>query len=397
MVKPQYAMNVRAKPGDEHLAAFTLSGSVYYDEAIFEKEMDRVFRHSWMNVGRLDRIPNPGDFFTRDIAGESVIFIRGDDGKARGFYNVCRHRGTRLVEASEGQKLRSLVCPYHAWAYGTDGRLVGAPHTDYLEDFDKEDFGLHPVATETWGGFLWANLDPKARPLRKDFGEFFDMVAHMNFEDLVLGAKHEYKVQANWKILAENYSECYHCAPIHPGLNRVTPYLGGDNNAWMARGKDPRRLFSGGWQDFDKDYTSMTVTGYTKRPPLKGMRPEDLRRIYYWVVFPNLFFSLHPDYLMIHRDWPTSPTTSTIECEWYFDPDVARSKDFDPSDAVDMWDEINRQDWDICQRTQLGVRSRAWQGGRFSEQEPLVYDYDKFYAEAMGLAKPKVARKKRGK
>jgi Rieske 2Fe-2S family protein len=113
------------------------------------------------------------------------------------------------------------------------------------------------------------------------------------------------------------------------------------------------------------------------------MTEEDRKRIYYWVVFPNMFFSMHPDYLMIHRDWPQSPTASKVECEWYFDPETMAAPGFDPSDAVDMWDEINRQDWAVCERTQLGVRSRAWARGRFSDQEPLVYDLDKAYALRM--------------
>ena len=373
--------NPRARPGDEHLSARTPPGAVYYDEGVFQEEMEKLFFRHWLNVGHVGQIPNPGDFFTRDVGTESLLFIRGSDGQVRGFYNVCRHRGTRLVAEASGEKLRSIVCPYHAWTYGTDGKLAGAPHTEMLEDFDREDFGLHPVATETWAGFVWANLDPKAGPLKEHLGDLIKLNERWDIAGLKLGARHVYEVDANWKILAENYSECYHCAPIHPGLNRVTPYLGGDNDAWMARGK--KGNINGGFQIFAGDYTSMTTSGYTKRPPLKGMTEEDRRRIYYWVVFPNMFWSVHPDYLMVHRDWPQNPTHSRIECEWYFDPETMARPDFDPSDAVVMWDEINRQDWAVCERTQLGVRSKAWTGGRFSGQEPLVYDLDKAYLEKM--------------
>jgi Rieske 2Fe-2S family protein len=382
MARLQFSENPRARPGDEHLSAKTPPGSIYFDEGIFQQEMEKLFYRHWLNVGHVTQIPNPGDFFTRDIGTESILFIRGNDGAIRGFYNVCRHRGTRVVTEARGEKLRSIVCPYHAWAYSTEGNLVGAPHTDGLDDFDKDDFSLMLVKTDIWGGFIWANLDPKARPLKEDLGNLMTLTERWDIAGLRLGAKHVYEVDANWKILAENYSECYHCAPIHPGLNRVTPYLTGDNDAWMARGRS-RSNINGGFQTFAGDYTSMTVSGFTKRPPMKGMSEDDRRRIYYWVVFPNMFFSVHPDYLMIHRDWPRSPTHSTIECEWYFEPDTMARGDFDPSDAVDMWDEINRQDWAICTRTQLGVRSRAWKGGRFSTQEPLVYDLDKYYMEQM--------------
>lgn len=384
MARVQSSDNPRARPGDEHLSARTLPGVVYYDEGVFQQELEKLFFRHWLNVGHVSQIPNPGDFFTRDVGTESLLFIRGGDGAVRGFYNVCRHRGTRIVTEEKGEKLRSIVCPYHAWTYSTEGRLVGAPHTDALEDFDKSDFGLHPVKTETWGGFIWTNLDAQARPLKQELAPLLKLTEHWDVGSLRLGAEHVYEVNANWKILAENYSECYHCAPIHPGLNRVTPYFSGDNDSWMTREKDGGTgNVNGGFQTFAGDFTSMTVTGYTKRPPLKGMTEEDRKRIYYWVVFPNMFFSMHPDYLMIHRDWPQSPTRSKVECEWYFDPETMARPDFNPSDAVDMWDEINRQDWAVCERTQLGVRSRAWARGRFSDQEPLVYDLDKAYALRM--------------
>ena len=370
----------RWKAGDEHLSAETPPGMVYHDEGIFSKEMESFFYRSWLNVGREEQIPNPGDFFTRTIGEESILFLRGADSVVRGFYNVCRHRGTRIVEAASGEKLRSIVCPYHAWTYSTEGNLVGTPHMEEVEDFDRAEYGLHPVRTETWGGFVWANLEAKGEPLRKALGPFFRFVDHVRWADLRLGARRTYEVNSNWKILAENFSECYHCAPIHPGLNRVTPYQGGENVAWMARG-DARSVVAGGWMEFAGDYNSMTVSGYTKRPPLKGLSAAEAKRICYYLVFPNLFFSVHPDYLMVHRDWPKSPGHSTIECEWYFDPDTMVKPDFDPSDAVDMWDEINRQDWAICERTMRGVQSRAWTGGRFSTQEPLVYDFDKYYMD----------------
>ncbi len=394
MARAQPIGNPRARPGDEHLSARTLPGSVYHDEGIFREEMEKLFSRHWLNVGHESQLPNAGDFFTREIGTESILFVRGDDGRVRGFYNVCRHRGTRIVTEDHGEKMRSIVCPYHAWTYASDGRLVGAPHTDALEAFDKDELGLYPVRTEAWAGFLWTNLDAKPRPLKQNLAPLMKLAERWDVGGLRLGAKHVYEVEANWKILAENYSECYHCAPIHPGLNRVTPYLTGDNDAWMARGRT-HGLVNGGFQTFAGDYTSMTVSGYTKRPPLKGMTAEDRRRIYYWVVFPNLFFSMHPDYLMVHRDWPQSPTHSRVECEWYFDPETMARTDFDPSDAVDMWDEINRQDWAVCERTQLGVRSQAWAGGRFSDQEPLVYDLDKRYAELMGFARPKLIAPRR--
>lgn len=390
-------MRIREDPkrdeAGEHLAARSLfTRESFWDERVFQKEHERFFFRSWLNVGREEQIPDPGDFFTREIENESLLFVRGRDRRVRGFYNVCRHRGTRIVDATEGTKLRTIVCPYHAWTYSTEGTLVGAPHTDHLVDFRKEDYGLHPFAVEPWGGFLWANLDDRATPLKKEMKPFFSRVKRFPLIDLRLGARKVYEVEANWKILAENYSECYHCAPIHPELNRITHYMSGSNTAYFTR--EPRAPnFSGGHMDFAKDYTSMVSSGYTKRPPLKGMTEQDRRGVMYYYVFPNMLFSLHPDYLMVHRLWPRSPSHTTIECDWYFDGDVMKHKEFDASDAVDLWDLINRQDWSVCQRTQKGTHSRSWEGGRFSGQEPQVHDFEKYVAQRMGEPRDKKARK----
>ena len=361
----------------EHLSATTPAGPFYADEPLFRKELERFFYRSWLNVGREEQIPQPGDFLTREIGDESVILVRGTDGRARAFYNVCRHRGTRLVEAAEGHKLRSIVCPYHGWTYSPEGTLVGAPHTDGLVDFTKDDRGLVPIRLESWGGFIWLNLDPEAPALRDEFGRFFAKFDRFPLAELRLAARKTYEVRANWKILVENYQECYHCAPIHPELNRITPYFSGEVHDYFV---DGARMtpFSGGYMEFAKDYQSMTWTGYTTRAPLAGMRDEDLRRIYYYAVFPNLLFSLHPDFLMIHRAWPHATDRSTIECEFYFDPRAMAGSGFDPSDAVELWDLINRQDWAVCEKTMKGVRSRSFVGGRYSEQEPQVYDFDEY-------------------
>lgn len=382
MAKPKARAKYVGREHGEHLASPTPAGSFYTDEATFRAELERFYYRGWLNVGREEQIPKAGDFLTRQVGEESVILIRGTDGIARAFYNVCRHRGTRLIEGPEGHKLRSIVCPYHGWTYSAEGALVGAPHTERLVDFQKEDHGLHPIQLDTWGGFLWINLDPEARRIRRELGRFFAKFDRFPLTELRLVSRKTYEARANWKILIENYQECYHCAPVHPDLNRITPYFSGEVRDYFVDG-GKLTPFSGGYMEFAKDYESMTWTGYTKRPPLKGMTEEDRHRIYYYTVFPNLFFSLHPDFLMIHRTWPHAPDRSTIECEFYFEPETVARRDFDPSDTVELWDLVNRQDWAVCERTQMGVRSRAWKGGRYSEQEPQVYDFDEYVRQRL--------------
>lgn len=366
----------------EHLTATTPDGSVYRDPNVFAAELERLFYRNWLCVGREEQLPNPGDFLTREVGDEGLAFVRGSDAVVRGFYNLCRHRGTRLLADPVGRGAAALTCPYHAWSYALDGRLVGAAHTGALGGFAKEEFGLHPVRTETWGGFLWANLDPGAEPLRTAIGGFVDRVGAIPIDDLRLGGRQSYEVEANWKIVVENFSECYHCAPVHPSLNRITPYATGENTNWFLR-NGLRSKVAGGYMTFARDFTSMVVSGYTRRPPLPGATEADRHRVSYYVVFPNTFLSVHPDYLMVHRTWPRGPERSTIENEFYFHPGAIAAPDFDPSDAVSLWDEINRQDWYVCELAQKGSRSRLWHGGRYSEKESLVCDFDRYYADQM--------------
>ena len=370
-------------PGDPtgHLSGTTPDGHVYQDEGVLRTEFDRFYYRNWLLVGREEQIPKTGDYLTRTVGSEDIILLRDKQGEVRGLQNVCRHRGTQLLEAPCGTGLRSIVCPYHAWTYGLDGQLQGAGHMQSVQGFRKEDNALFPVHVESAAGFLWANLDPNAAPLRSQLGPFLDRIARFPLAQLRAGPTHTYTIEANWKLLVENYSECYHCAPIHPELNRITPYLTGDNDAFFMEGKGQ---FSGGYQTFAGDYTSMTMTGYTRRPPLPGMTAEDRKRIYYYVLWPNTFFSLHPDYLMVHTAWPISPSRSRVENSFYFDPTEMAKPEFDPSDAVGVWDIINKQDWHVCELAQKGTHNRNWHGGRYSEQEALVWDFDAYYQDQMG-------------
>jgi glycine betaine catabolism A len=363
-------------PG-EHLSGHTLPGTAYWDPEIYRLEMDRFFGRRWLCAGRASAIPEAGDYFVRSVGDESVVVMRGRDGQVRAFFNVCRHRGSRLLGEREGKGLKAITCPYHAWTYTTEGRLLAAPHTKSLVDFSKEDYGLYPARSDSWGGFVWVNLDAEAAPLRSALSGFVEKFERFPLADLRPGDRRGYTVAANWKTIVENYSECYHCAPIHPELNRITPYFTGDNFDFFT---DPRTRghYAGGFMTFEGDFTSMTRSGYTTRPALRGMNAEDRRRIYYYTLLPNCFFSLHPDYLMVHYVWPQEPGRTQVDCEWYFEPETMARPDFDPKDAVELWDLINRQDWEACERTQLGVRSHRFRGGRFSQYERMVCDFDTF-------------------
>jgi Rieske 2Fe-2S family protein len=365
--------------------AHTLPGRFYYDPGLFEEELQKIFYRSWLYVCREEDLSEPGSFVVRSIGGESVILVRDEDRRIRAFYNVCRHRGARLLKEGRGAGLKNIRCSYHAWTYALDGRLIGAPHTAGLKGFRREEYGLIGVRCDAWGGFIFINLDERAEPLSEHLGDLVDRWRGLDLSSLRRARKAIYQVKANWKVIAENYSECYHCPSIHPELNRITFYRDSYNDKFFM-GDEKRGQYNGGWMVLAEGCESMTLTGKSNRPPLKGLGEEDRRRIYYYLIFPNMFFSLHPDYLMVHTVWPEGPTSSIVECEWLFDRDVLASEGFYGDDAIQMWDMINRQDWEACELTQLGVQSRGYRQGRYSEIEGMVHDFDRFYLKRMGLS-----------
>jgi Rieske 2Fe-2S family protein len=358
-----------------------LPGKYLHDEAIYHQERERIFYRSWLCIGRADDLPGVGSFMVRDIGEESVIVVRGNDGGITAFYNVCRHRGSKLLEEGSG-KVASIQCPYHSWTYSLGGTLIGAPHTDGLPDFDRNAYSLTAIRCETWAGFVFVNLDDQARPLREHLKGLVEKCTNLPLDTLKRGGRIEYDVAANWKIICENYSECYHCPTIHPELNRITYYRTSFNYAFLTD-KETKGAFSGGWMGLSEGMDSMTWTGKTKRPPIKGTAKEDMRRIYYFLIFPNMFFSLHPDYLLVHTVQPQGVTHSKVICEFYFEPETMARPDFDQSDATKVWDVINRQDWHVCELSQKGVRSRAYVPGRYTNLEGTVHDFDAYILQVM--------------
>jgi len=367
------------KPLDE---AFTLPGRLYHDPAIYQEELRRIFSTMWLCVGRDEDLPNPGDYLTRSIGAESVIVMRDAKGQVNAFYNVCRHRGSRLLTEASGQGLSRIQCPYHAWTYDLDGTLRGAPHMEDAKGFDRREFSLNRVRLERWDGFLFISLDPAAPSLMDFLGEMGTKFARYEMGTLRRGRRVVYAVDTNWKMAAENYAECYHCFLIHPELNRVSHYLSGSIDL-------SNQATVGGWMDLrEDDYNSMTLSGKTPRPPFASIDAEDRRRIHYYIVYPNMLLSLHPDYVMTHTIWPQGPGRCEIVCEFLFDAQEMAKPGFDPSDAVDFWDLTNKQDWRACELAYQGTRSGGYERGRLSSLEWMVHIFDNFVADRLTGGRP---------
>jgi Rieske 2Fe-2S family protein len=353
--------------------ASMLPPSAFTDTAVFEWELESLFCDGWICAAHVSAVAEPGSYVMREVGDESFFVIRGKDGELRGFYNVCRHRAARIFSDSAGQVRARITCPYHAWSYGLDGSLQGTRHTEGLEDFDPACHGLAPVAVEVVGGLVMVNLSPEPAPVGGHIGELEGWLKRYRLGELELGGRHDYSVASNWKGIAENYSECLHCPGVHPELNAISPYDSGEEvegpGAWC-----------GGSMTLKEGVVTMGRNGGTRRPPIDGLDPAELNSVYYFVLFPNSLVSLHPDYVMLHTLWPREPGRTDVVCEWLFEPETIAAPEFDPSDAIDFWNQVNKEDWHVCELAQKGVGSRGYVAGRYSTHEGDVHTFDKMVA-----------------
>jgi len=371
-----------------------LAPEFYLSPEIFALEAKHIFHSEWFCVGRLDQLPDKGDCLLVEVAGESVIVLRGRDEVVRAFYNVCRHRGSRLIrtnplpDAADPAARNSsrvgaaIVCPYHAWSYNTDGTLRAAPFVQFDAACPKENFSLVPVALEAWGGFIFLNFSEQPAPLAAQVEKAVRMLGRYPFADMRRGAQLVYEVRANWKIILENYNECYHCGPAHPELCVLVPAFrdqGGAGLAW----EDGIPHRAGAW--------TFTATGTSTRAPFPGLSESEKTHHKGEVVYPNLLLSAAAEHIAAFTLWPMAADHTRIACEFLFHESEVAKPDFDPSDVVDFWDVVNRQDWRICEGVQLGMRSRGFRGAFYAPMEDPSLDIRRYLARHLG-AMPGIPR-----
>lgn len=358
--------------------ATTLPARYYTDPAIFSREQAVLFRRGWICVGRLETLESRGAWVRCEIDGDSVIVVRSETtAPIRAFFNVCRHRGTRLCAESMGVFAGRIVCPYHAWTYDYDGRLVGAPHMDGTSGFAVADYPLGAVRAAVWEGHIFVSLSESGPTLETYLAELGSKFHAWHMADLRIGARHTYDVSANWKLIVQNYNECLHCPTLHPALNRLSHYLSGENEGIHA-------TYMGGCMDLNDGVETMSTDGRTRRRLLPDLTPEDRRKVYYYSLFPNFLVAPHPDYVLTHTLWPVAPDRTTVICEWLVHPDEQAREDFVIQDATDFWDATNRQDWRICELAQAGISSPAYRPGPYSSREDLLYAFDRFVVASLG-------------
>ncbi len=370
-----------------------LPREMYVDEAAWVAERDRVLAAEWTCVGRRDDLglAEPQRAAVIEVHEESVIVTSDAAGLLHAAYNVCRHRGSQIFPTEPGADPTScaaaaLRCPYHSWTYALDGSLLKAPHTEGL---DRSGFGLNRVAVDEWAGFVFLRLvesgfetlagarsstdkpqlvveegDEGVRlETRQSLADAVERpsrtLANYRIGDLVTGATYTYDVAANWKVIAENYNECYHCGPVHPELTRLVPAFGGGGVGidWDA-GVEHRE---GAW--------TFTMSGTTNRAPLPGLDEDERVRHKGELVYPNLMLSCSADHVAAFVLRPLAVDRTRIDCVLLFERAAVSATDFDPADAGDFWDLVNKQDWAICESVQRGMSSRSYQHGWFAPME----------------------------
>ncbi|MEV7012623.1 aromatic ring-hydroxylating dioxygenase subunit alpha [Streptosporangium sp. NPDC051022] len=360
----------------------------YLDPAWFEHELDVLFRPTWQYAVHESEIPEANSYVALRILGENIVVTRDVEGLIHAVFNSCRHRGATLCDPGPGQG-RRLVCPYHQWSYGMDGALRTAPAMP--KSMNLGEYGLRRAHAESWNGFVYVNLFGDGQPsvadlLERKAAEF----APYDLRRAKVAATISYDVAANWKVAYENYLECYHCAANHPELMEVfdlQTFFSKTANRVRAEATDSFFPLRASARSFttEGDYSCTKLLGGLDAPP-EGWTIESAMR----VAEPNLGSSLlvFPDYAIMFVFRPIAPERTVVECRWLVHEDAVEGTDYETGSLVRLWDVTNRQDWPLCERTQEGIRSRAYvPGPRHPDREPYVAEFTRLYWRDLDTAR----------
>jgi len=355
-------------PEHDPLDDMSLPGWLYFDPEFFEAEKKAFLRAAPQVVCHQNEIPQPGDWRSIEYLGESVIVIRGDDGEARAFSNVCRHRGSRLVDGTGGCA-KVLTCPYHAWSYARDGRLVGVPHRHEYPGLRTEDHGLFPVALENWRGFLFVTLEPGAPAVAEMMTPYTDEVAVYRFEELqAIGRVTLRPRPLNWKTIADNYSDHLHIPVGHPGLTRLFA-----RNYRIEAQAHVDRMEG---DLVEKDSANPTERAYQRYLPRVEHLPQSHQRKWlYYKLFPNVAFDIYPDQVDFMQFLPVSATETVIREISYALPDDRREMKAARHLNWRINRRVNAEDTELITRVQLGMQSPGYVAGPLGTSEVCLRSF----------------------
>jgi choline monooxygenase len=359
-----------ARLQDELAGGATLPAEWYDDPAVLRLEQERIFARSWQYAGRAELVAEPGSFFTCSAGRVPVVVVRDSEGALRGFVNVCRHRG-HLVAEGEGRR-ETLQCPYHAWTYHLDGSLRAAPRSEREPDFDASAFSLLPVSVETWGPLVFVNPDAGAAPLATALGELPKLVREsgLELERLRFRERAQWEIQANWKIVIENYLECYHCPVAHPGFSKVIDV---DPDAYLLRA----------------DGLVSSQYGTPRESALRddGRAPYDPRgeveRAQYHLLWPNFTLNIEagPGNMSVDLTRPAGPDLTVGFTEYFFYDGVA---DEAARAMMEFAAQVAREDAGLVESVQRGLASGMVPRGRLLlSSEHLIQHFQRLVADAL--------------
>jgi len=350
------------------LDGMSLPGWLYHDPEFFEAEKKAFLRSAPQVVCHESELREPGEWRSLEYLGESVMVIRGDDGEVRAFSNVCRHRGSRLVDGTGGCA-KVLTCPYHAWSYARDGRLVGVPHRHEYPELKTEELGLKPVKLEQWHGFLFVTLEPGAPSVAEMMAPYADEVALYRFEDLrVMGRVTLRPRPLNWKTIADNYSDHLHIPVGHPGLTR----LFGKN--YRIEAKEHVDRMEGDL--LDRPSANASERAYQKLlPPVEHLPESHQRKWLYYKLFPNVAFDIYPDQVDFMQFLPVSATETVIREISYAPPDERREMRAARHLNWRINRRVNAEDTALITRVQLGMQSASYKPGPLGTSEVCLRSF----------------------
>ena len=358
----------------------TLPGKYYHSEEIYEEEVEKIFYKFWVYACRAEEISSVGDYKLIKVANESLILVRDKSHEVKALFNVCRHRGTQLCDKPKGIfKSKSIQCPYHAWTYALDGKLLNAPLMKEGHGFQKDDCALHQASVHIWEGFVFINLDKNPAPFEVQMEALMGKFTDWKIDELRIAHHIKYELNCNWKLILQNYQECYHCPGVHPLLTELTPVQSAQHD--YSKG-----AVIGGFMDLSKDGGSMTMTGEAAAPSICNVSGDDLKRIYYYSVFPNMLLTPHPDFVLFHHITPLGPEKIINDCYWLFRPEIINDLKAQAGikSAVEFWDLTNKQDWKVCEQMQTGTKSTRFTRGFYSGREDILYQLDLELLKALG-------------
>jgi phenylpropionate dioxygenase-like ring-hydroxylating dioxygenase large terminal subunit len=362
------AMATRLKPAPDLLDGMSLPGWLYHDPEFFAAEQRAFLRAAPQVVCHESEIAAPGEWRSLEYLGESVIVIRGDDGEVRAFANVCRHRGSRLVDGEAGCA-KVLTCPYHAWSYSRDGRLVGVPHRGEYPGLDTATLGLFPVALERWHGFLFVALEPDAPAVSKMMAPYEDEDAPYRFEELRAIGRVTVRSRAlNWKTIADNYSDGLHIPIGHPGLSRLF------GRSYSIEAKEYVDRMEGELRVDPSD--NVSERAYQRMLPEAEHLPASHRKKWlYYKLFPNVAFDIYPDQVDFMQFLPVSATETVIREISYALPDERREMRAARYLNWRINRRVNAEDTELISRVQAGMQSASYVAGPLGTSEVCLRSF----------------------